>query len=335
MGQGTKPWEEVERDTDSLASSLGPLICEVCAPKLASLEWFRATWQRGGAATGRAVWTRPDGRSVDAIVKLPVGPVEHRWTTILGGVEEDEWYSPEAESLCTPRVLAAGEMLGGYDLAWLVLERLDGRPLSTGWDKRSLLDLIDAAAMMQARAQRAMPVTGSPRPTDLAALLDKARHAVHIQDIEQDQRWNDSLKRIQKGLDRLVREWEDRPMESWCHGDVHAGNAMRRGDGDDGPCVLIDLALVHPGHWIEDAVYLERQFWGKPELLFGLDVVEAMSKARRRHGLEPGPDHKRVADLRRLLAAACAPAFLPLEGHPAYLHACLEVMGRLSRPLGV
>jgi len=328
MGEATKPWEEVEQDNASLASALGPIICDACAPSLATIEWFRSTWQRSGAATGRSVWTRRDGREIPAIVKLPVGPVEHRWTTLLGRVDEGAW--DESAALSTPRLLASGEVLGGYDLAWLVVERLDGPSLATTWDKRGLLDLIDAVASMQARAARSLPLTGRPKPVEWDRLLEKARAAIREQEIEHDQRWNDHLKRIQRHLPALVAEWEGRPIDSWCHGDVHAGNAMRRHDGS---CVLIDLALVHPGHWTEDAVYLERQFWGRPDLLFGIDPIRQLDKARRRHGLDPGPDHKRIADAKRLLSAACAPAFLPLEGHPLYLAACLETLTRLSPSL--
>lgn len=63
--------------------------------------------------------------------------------------------------------------------------------------------------------------------------------------------------------------WESRPRDTWCHGDLHPGNAMRRdlGNGQRGRCVLLDLAFVHPGHWVEDAVYIERQFWARPSCL--------------------------------------------------------------------
>ena len=328
MAHATKPWEEVEQDTDSLASSLGPLITRTCEPRLGHIEWFRATWQRGGAATGRATWTRADGQTVPVVIKLPVGPVEHRWTTILGAVDEENWR--DAESRSTPRVLAAGEVLGGYDLAWLVIERLIGTPLTTAWSKEALINLIDAVASMQARAAAAIPVTGRPKPVDWAHLLDVSRRNCRDQEIENEQRWNDAVKRIQKSLPALAEAWESRPIDTWCHGDVHAGNAMRR---DEGSTVLIDLALVHPGHWTEDAVYLERQFWGKPDLLFGVQPVKALNAARKRHGLQPGPDYKRVADLKRLLAAACAPAFLPHEGHPLYLASCLETMNRITPEL--
>jgi hypothetical protein len=39
-------------------------------------------------------------------------------------------------------------------------------------------------------------------------------------------------------------------------------------------------------------------------------------------------DHPRLADLRRILIAACAPAFLKTEGLPRYLDAALDHLER-------
>ena len=52
--------------------------------------------------------------------------------------------------------------------------------------------------------------------------------------------------------------------------------------------VLIDLAEVRPGHWVEDAVYLERLHWARPERLKGRNPVKLLAAARRRLGLEIG-----------------------------------------------
>jgi len=137
-------------------------------------------------------------------------------------------------------------------------------------------------------------------------------------------------------LPHLVGLWAMRPINAWCHGDLHPGNAMRRdlvGAGGSGegraPCVLIDLALVHPGHWVEDAIYLERQFWGKPEGLFGIHIVSLLAKFRREAGLKTDGDYGLVANVRRVLMAACAPAHLAAEGNPKYLHAALETIDRV------
>ncbi|MCP4495139.1 MAG: hypothetical protein GY825_00005, partial [Phycisphaeraceae bacterium] len=53
-----------------------------------------------------------------------------------------------------------------------------------------------------------------------------------------------------------------------------------------------------------------------------------LAAARRRLGLEVDEDHPRLADLRRILLAACAPAFLRTEGVPAYLDAALDHLER-------
>ena len=179
----------------------------------------------------------------------------------------------------------------------------------------------------------------------------EGRHGTHS--IQEAQRWNQAIKHVQHVLPRLVARWESRPINTWCHGDLHPGNAMRRpaaaggplppgatpGGGDGGPtpadnpapCVLLDLALVHAGHWVEDAVYLERLYWGKPELLHGVKPVSALSKFRKELGLHPAPgeDSAMLASVRRVLMAASAPAYLHREGHPRYVHTALETIERL------
>jgi hypothetical protein len=90
-----------------------------------------------------------------------------------------------------------------------------------------------------------------------------------------------------------------------------------------GPVCLIDLAEVHAGHWIEDAVYLERQLWARPERLKAHKPVREIAAARKRLGLSVDADYARLAMARRALLAATAPRFLKSEGHPAYLDACL------------
>ena len=105
-------------DTHDLAVSLAPVLQQQCQGRLGAIEWFRAPWQRGGAATGFSTWEMDDGRRVGVLVKLPVGPVEYRWTAALGAVPEGKWASEECLRFPTPRVLACGQELNGYDLAW-------------------------------------------------------------------------------------------------------------------------------------------------------------------------------------------------------------------------
>jgi hypothetical protein len=310
----------------ALGASLAPALDAECGGRLSGIEWFRCVWQRGGAATGFAQWKGDDGEKHPVMVKVPVGPIEYQWTMRLSGAGDGaQSASP------TPRVFAGGESLGGHDLAWLVMERLPGHTLTTGWCRESLEQLLAAAAAFHARAAKlGQPAGGSSLQVamDWESQLSRAREAARQALFPEAQRWNEALKKVQKVLPKLASRWESRPINTWCHGDLHPGNALRRRDSDPS-CVLIDLALVHPGHWIEDAVYLERQFWGRPEALFELHPVSHLAKMRRECGLATDGDYGGVANLRRVLMAACAPAHLAGDGHPRYLHAALEVLERL------
>lgn len=329
MNEPSNPDAPIE-DAQALASSLGPVLISQCGGKLGKIEWFRSTWQRrGAAATGYATWTTTSGEQIEAIVKLPVGPSEYFWTLRLGAVEEELWHSDEAHDLPTPRVLAAGEVLGGYDLAWLVIERLDGQPLAADLSKPALMSLINAAAQMQQCAMLVRPVDALPQPTDWERLLGISRDAIKTVGIAEEQRWNAAVKRTQKQLPHLIGIWEGRSVKSWCHGDLHPGNAMWRTSGAEPACVLIDLALMHPGHWVEDGVYLERQFWGHKDALHGIKPVSHLAKCRKKLGLSTEGNYQLLANVRRVLTAACIPVFLGREGNPAYVHAGLEVLEHL------
>ncbi len=329
-------------DPQSLGQSLGPLVREVCKGRLGEINWFRATWQHGGAATGYSTWELDDGRRVDVVVKLPVNFTEWFWTVSLGGVDHDRW--DHACDNPTPRVLAGGEELGGYDLAWLVFERFSGPTLAGGLGKQDVRELLRAAAEFHARAQRVRPVSEAPPPRqeDWAVEIEQARDACRGDRIEDAQRWNVQLKQLSRSLPSLVARWRGRPIDTWCHGDLHGNNAMRRkagaappgGDGEEngqsaGRCVLIDLALVHPGCWIEDALYLERLYWARPELLHGIKLVQMLSKCRKENGLAIEPGATELANIRRVLMAGTAPAFLATEGRPEHLAAALGVLERL------
>lgn len=305
-------------DGHVFASSLGPALIEHCGGRLSHIEWFRSTWQHGGAATGFARWTNDDGSATDVFVKLPIGPVEHRWTAKLA---TDDPASP------TPRVIASGSAVGGYDLSWIVAERLDGHTLSHHWCKDSLEHLLAAAARLQARAAAAMPIGAAPPSPDWARLIARAREVARTSELPEARHWNEVEKRVQKVLPRLTAKWDARPIDAWCHGDLHPSNAMRRPASN--ACVLIDLALVHAGSWVEDAVYLERQFWGRPDQLFDIHPVSLLARYRRELGLRTDGDYGHLANIRRVLMAATAPVYLAREGHPRYLHAALETIDRL------
>jgi aminoglycoside phosphotransferase (APT) family kinase protein len=321
-------------DSSSLAAALEPALRHACDGRLSEISWFRSHWQHGGAATGFAQWHSDDGhdggRAAPArvMVKLPVGPGEHRWTTDLATLAGDD---PRA---CTPRVFAGGREVGGHELCWLVVEALDPTPLHLERSAAEVETLIRAAADFHALARRARTVDGPAPREDWEVLIGRARQAAHSPALPHHQRWNDVLKKVQKHAHALAARWESRPRSCWCHGDLHAANALHRlrpcDNGgpprpDESCCVLIDLALVHPGHWVEDMVYLERQHWSRPETLHGVKPVSAMARLRRERGL-PAEDHAELADLRRVLMAATAPAFAAREGSARYLDAALHVL---------
>lgn len=313
-------------DADHLAHALGPVLQRQLEPHLGEISWFRSTWQRGGAATGYSTWTDADGESFEVVVKFPVSWQEYRWTTRLGLLEGDSWSKRDASMLPTPRVAAAGAELGSYDFAWLIVERFRGHPLSGEISAEGLRGLIDAAVEFQARAATASPVDARPPRKDWRKLIERGRDRLGESGIEHEQRWRTILRDVLRVLPSLERAWEGRVCRDWCHGDMHPGNAMRR-VGSDGSAlrwVLIDLGLVHTGHWVEDAVYLERLFWGHDDRLCGVDPVGTMAAARRAAGLDSNGDHRTIANLRRALMAACVPAFLEGEGLPRYVNAALE-----------
>lgn len=327
--------------SESLGASLGPALREHCKGRLGPIEWFHNGWQHSGAATGFSKWSCSDGRNLDVLVKLPVGPVELEWTTRLAGAVPGAPLPPphedlptQPQDLPTPHVMAAGVSLGNYELAWMIVERLPGDTLATEHSEEAIRDLLIAAVDFQESAVQIHPIDVPPPSHDWERLIEKARHNARDGGIHDSQKWNEAIKRVQKHLPALISRWDHRKINVWCHGDLHPGNALRRvgpHDGRSAPrkgAVLIDLALVHPGHWLEDALYLERLFWAKPELLFGVKPVSFLAQLRRQRGLSVDDAYTDLAVIRRVLMAACVPAFLEHEGHPRYLKAALEQLER-------
>lgn len=316
-----------DNDTLSLGASLGPVLREACEGRLGEIEWFRSTWQRGGAATGFSTWRRTDGRTIRVMVKVPVGAREYSWTTRMGTVGEENWDTEAARSLPTPRVVASGLEVGSYDMAWLIVERFEGRPVSRDLCPDSIRSVMEAAAEFQKAAQLIGCGPGRPEYCQWSRLLKKSRERVYDCGIDEPDRWASALDRLGGRLHEILERWWARPMNGWCHGDLHPGNAMRR--ENDGRWTLIDLGLVHPGHWVEDAVYFERLFWGHEDKLGGVSPVDEMAAARERHGLPVCKTDHELADIRRLLTAASVPVFLAREGHPVYVRSAIERLERL------
>ncbi|MGV6813439.1 MAG: phosphotransferase [Phycisphaerales bacterium] len=330
-----------ELDGQALASSLDPQLHQACHGRLGQISWFRATWQHGGAGTGFSTWSLPDReqghREIPCVVKMPIGYSEYYWTKRLGLVNPYEWDEPRSQALPTPRVLAAGFELGGYDLAWVVMERFENPPLAMERTESSMWALFETAAEFQASAilEQSVDLTKLEAPKDWGQLVEDGLRALRDTEIEDADRWVKALERVQGGLDGLVERWVNRPIDSWCHHDLHPHNAMRRASTvKDNPkihghCALIDLALVGPGLWIEDALYMERLFWGREDMLCNIDPLKTLGATRESIGLPVSDEDFELAEVRRVLMAASTPAFLRTEGDPVYLKAALGVIERL------
>ncbi len=311
-------------DAHDLGPALQPALLAACEGRLRDIHWFRVDWQIGGAATAHAKYRRGEGEPLlDVVVKLPVGPREYRFLTGLCDTPAP-----------TPRLAQHGKELGGYDFAWIVMERLPGNPPSPLLHRDVFERLTEAAAHFQWRCGERWPLEPPPPAPDWESLLDRARDALHANpDVPDAQEWISAIKHTHKALERLVAVWSARSINCWRHGDLHPGNCMERPAGSpwgaDPGYVLFDLAEAQPGHWVEDAVYLERQFWCRPDVLDGVKPVSLLAKARRSLGLDTSDDYGRLANIRRVLMAATSPAFLHQEGRPAYMRAALGVLDRL------
>jgi len=304
-------------DPRSLAAALAPVLCEECDNRLDDISWFKADWQRGGAATATAQYTLDDGAQVPVVIKLPIVQRELTWTRRLQPA--DGRTDPH---LVVPRLYRSGDVLGGYDLTWIIIEQFEHGPLGLHWHDDHIRRICDAAARFHHATTR-YPVDQQPRVEQWHELIAAAREQARTNEIPEQQRWNEAMKALTHRLDVLVTEWRARPITHWVHGDLHIANAMSRHGLDSGSVSLIDLAEVRPGHWVEDAVYFERQFWARPERLAGRPV-KTLARARKKLGLEVDENDHRLATIRRALLAGTAPHFMKSEGHPVYLHACLE-----------
>jgi len=260
---------------------------------LSEVHWFRTDWQRGGAATGYATF-HDDRGGHDVVVKLPIKPRERRWLRRLEAADGD---APVG-----PRVFADGAALNGYDLAWVVMERLPHGPLGPQWGPDAFDLLTDAAARFY-RAAAGHPVEGEPPPTDWSALLERARKRASVNDVPDAPRWKKALKACGKKIKKWQHRYDTRAADDWCHGDLHLANAMTRTPPPAGPAVLIDFAETRPGHWVEDAVYLEHLFWAWPDRLGGRHLARQIAHRRKDLGLPFDPRWADVAQLMRALLA--------------------------------
>lgn len=295
-------------------ASLEPVLRKACDGRLSAIGWFRTDWQRGGALTGYATYRAGEGVDTPVVVKLPVPFVELDWLRRL----------QDADGL-VPRLFAHGVELGAYDIAWVVMERLTHGPLGQAWNG-SEFDLLADAAGRFYRAASAVPVAGEPPRRDWEKVLHLSRENLRAHDLANEQRWSTALKRAHKKMREWIAEWDGRACDDWCHGDLHLGNAMSRTAAPAGPAVLFDFAKVHPGHWVEDAVYFEHLFWARRHRLAGRKLCSQLAHERKRQGLFVDPRWPRLAAIKRAFLAMSVPANLDLDGDPHHVQACLDVL---------
>lgn len=312
-------------DQRSLAASLVPALVAATDGRLdPDVSWFRADWQRGGAATAQATWNGEATGHAAAVLKIPVPRREATWLHRLQR-------TAEGEMPVVPRIYASGAEVGGADLRWVLMERFPAGPLGMRWHDDHVPRVARAIARFHRDAAASAPVDEPPRVEPWDQLLEESRISVVENAIPERRRWTRALKDFGRRLGSFVATWRDRDCAHWLHGDAHLANAMSRDAIDSGEVSLIDLAEVHAGHWVEDAVYLERQLWMRPERLAAHPPVRAVADARRSLGLSVGADWPRLASVRRALLAATAPKFIRSEGHPKHLAACLDWLERSLR----
>jgi hypothetical protein len=296
---------------------LEPVLRSVCEQRLSEIGWFRTDWQRGGAATGYATYTDDDGVDRPAVVKLPVPPCELQWLRALQDATD-----------VVPKLYAGGDTLSGYDMAWVVMERLPHGPLGSAWNGAEFGLLIDAVGRFYHAASQ-FPVITKHIHRDWGAIHDHVRRSVrdHAM-LPEVQRWSKALKKAHRKYKEWVAIWDDRPMEHWCHGDLHLGNAMTRSEPPNGPAVLFDFAKVCVSHWVQDGVYLEHLYWGRPGELDGHKLCKELARHRKKIGLPVEEGWSRLAQAKRALLAMSVPAILDVDGNPRYIHGALEVLER-------
>lgn len=298
-----------------LAAVIEPALRAACQQRLSAISWFRTDWQRGGALTGYATWLNDAQVAQPVVVKLPVPPCERDWLLRLQSADH-----------LVPRVHAHGEAVGPYDMAWLIMERLPFGPLGSAWGGREFDLLIESVGRFY-RCAASVPITARSAERNWERIFDQARqNVIKEHDLAHEQRWKAAMKKVHRKLKDWLKIWNDRPQEDWCHGDLHLGNAMSREPAPNGGAVLLDFALTHPGHWIEDAVYFEHLYWARRQKLGERRLCSLIAKQRRTLGLKVDGNWPRLASIKRALMAMSTPAQLDLDGDPHHVAAALEVL---------
>ncbi len=315
-GEGIPLHDMSSQPIEPFGANLEPVLRRASDDRLSKINWFRTDWQRGGAATGFAKFRTEDGSACDVVVKMPVPPVESLWLNRLQPFHG-----------LVPKLYAHGLSLNGYDMAWVVMERLPHGPMGSTWGGRQFDLFAEAAGRFYAAASD-FEVDRPVGQRDWSAAVKHARDAVQNGSTPHGQRWKQALKKAGRELESWLEQWRSRGTEHWCHGDLHLANAMSRVPPPDGPAVMIDFAEVRPGHWVEDAVYFEHLYWGREQQLKGRKLCRLIAQQRKVHSLVVEEDWPRLATIQRALLAATAPAARHLYGDSKQLDAVLTVLER-------
>lgn len=301
-----------------LGAALEPVLKKTCDGRLSDLSWFRTDWQRGGALTGYATYRDEADQAHRVVVKLPVPPAERHWLVAL-----------QSHDHVVPQVHRHGDTLNGYDLAWVVMEALPHGPLGSAWQGREFDLLIEAAARFYA-ATATHPPLGQPDGRDWIDLVGRTRKQLQSASLPNVQRWRKALKKNKSKLKQAVALWQDRPLSDCCHGDLHLANAMTRVPAPDGPAVLLDFARVRPGHWTEDAIYLEHLYWHATDHPGTHKLAKRIADQRKQHHLPLDADWPRYAQAKRILLAMTAPLRIEHMPHVRQLEVALEIVESAS-----
>ena len=260
-----------------LAAHLRPFLAHALESAIGEpvehIEFFRGVWQRGAIAAARVrLSTR------ELVVKVPTVARELHWFRLLGG---------RGDSVA--RLHASGTSLGPHSLAWIALERLPHGPCMRGIGPSDIERLAAASARlahaMRDQARAAPPGGATPPDGDaIDAARDHGGDTVGS-DAADTRAWLALLDQVARDLPTLLAHWNARAPREWIHGELHPRHALARSPWPSAPLILADLAHVRRGHWVEDAVQLERLFWTRPDLLRAARPVRAVAQARRALGL--------------------------------------------------
>ena len=304
------PSQTVNVGVSALSRNLLDLWAKEHQEKFTDLVPFRTVWQHGGAATA---WVKCVETQRDGMVKLPVKAWERRWHRRIRESRDPD---------LAPDLFAIGDTIGNVDFAWIVMERIQGNPLHQVPDAHSVEQACEAFARFQ-KASQPFAVQRRPAPAGWLKQIEQTRKSLQALPQDLAVSWRDALDALAKYHDEAIAAWRYRPIKGWVHGDAHLGNILRT---EQDEVHLIDFAEVRAGHWVEDAIALERPLWQRPELLSNMDPVDMMAGYRRQLGLPVRAEDGRLAAIRRTLLAATAPAWSRTEGGFAGLRSTLKVL---------